>query len=81
MVRAFVLLLLGTVLAPVSHDHIPLCYYMVANVSRIKEINWNAFTLNFLKDNLATLKEGNQYNRWPCGNLALLQVYLSELHV
>jgi hypothetical protein len=34
-------------------------------------MNWNAFTLRFLKNNLASLKEQNS-NKWPSGNLTLL---------
>jgi hypothetical protein len=72
--RSFVLFALATILAPVSEDTFPISYYsLVQNASRIKEKNWNAYTLHFLKNSLASLKEENS-NKWPSGNLALLQV-------
>jgi hypothetical protein len=38
----------------------PISYYsLVQDASRIKDMNWNAFTLRFLKNNLASLKEEN----------------------
>jgi hypothetical protein len=72
--RSFVLFALATILAPVSEDTFPISYYsLVQNASRIKEKNWNAYTLHFLKNSLASLKKENS-NKWPSGNLALLQV-------
>ncbi|CAO2184457.1 unnamed protein product [Urochloa humidicola] len=41
-------------------------------------MNWNEFTLHFLKDSLATLKEGPHSDRWSSGNLALLQYAYGE---
>jgi hypothetical protein len=77
VVRGFVLLLLGTVIAPVSRERIPISYYgLVQDVATIEHINWNALTLGFLKDSLALLKAGDHYTQWPSGNLALLQVCL-----
>jgi hypothetical protein len=36
-------------------------------------MNWNAFTLQFLKDSIASVRK-DLSNEWPSGNLALLQV-------
>ncbi|RLN34699.1 hypothetical protein C2845_PM03G34990 [Panicum miliaceum] len=63
-VRSFMLLLLGTILAPVSRGRIPIFYYtLVQDTSRIVEKIWNAFTLAFLKENLATLKKDTTFRR------------------
>lgn len=74
-IRCFMLFALGTILAPVSTYRVPTCYYsLVKDVEQIKAINWNALTLGFLKENLVMTKEGSHSNKWPSGNLALLQV-------
>nr|XP_040258169.1 uncharacterized protein LOC120975593 [Aegilops tauschii subsp. strangulata] len=47
--RRVVLVLLGTVLAPMSSKTVPKQYYaLVDDVKRISKINWNAFTLRYL---------------------------------
>ncbi|XBH73507.1 hypothetical protein VPH35_100594 [Triticum aestivum] len=49
--RRVVLLLLGTVLAPMSSKTVPKQYYaLVDDVKHISKINWNAFTLRVLLD-------------------------------
>nr|XP_040245918.1 uncharacterized protein LOC120964923 [Aegilops tauschii subsp. strangulata] len=49
--RRVVLVLLGTVLAPMSSKTVPKQYYaLVDDVKRISKINWNAFTLRVLLD-------------------------------
>jgi hypothetical protein len=68
---SFVLFTLATILALVSTDSSPIFYYsLVQDASRIKDMNWNAFTVHFLKNNLVSPKEEN-LNKWPSGNLAL----------
>jgi hypothetical protein len=75
--RSFVLYLMGTILAPVSRDRIPISFYsVVQDVSSIRYFNWNEFTLRFLKTDIAKLKGGIHLTRWPFGNLAMLQVRL-----
>jgi hypothetical protein len=69
--RSFVLFLLATILAPVHMEHVPISYYsLVKDVSRIKNMNWNAFTLKFLMDNLKDV----HYDRRLLGNVALMEV-------
>ncbi|CAN6211990.1 unnamed protein product [Urochloa humidicola] len=72
--RSFVLYLMGTILAPVCRIRIPICYYsVVRDVSQITNLNWNEFTLRFIREDIANLKAGLYPNRWPHGNLAILQ--------
>ncbi|XP_073360455.1 uncharacterized protein [Aegilops tauschii subsp. strangulata] len=72
--RRVVLVLLGTVLAPMSSKTIPKQYYaLVDDVKRISKINWNAFTLRVLLDCLRNVRKGKHLRQWPRGNLALLQ--------
>nr|XP_045084633.1 uncharacterized protein LOC123494075 [Aegilops tauschii subsp. strangulata] len=72
--RRVVLVLLGTVLAPMSSKTIPKQYYaLVDDVKRISKINWNAFTLPVLLDCLRNVRKGKHLRQWPRGNLALLQ--------
>ncbi|XP_073355630.1 uncharacterized protein [Aegilops tauschii subsp. strangulata] len=72
--RRVVLVLLGTVLAPMSSKIVPKQYYaLVDNVKRISKINWNAFTLRVLLDCLRNMRKGKHLRQWPRGNLALLQ--------
>nr|XP_040249442.1 uncharacterized protein LOC120966918 [Aegilops tauschii subsp. strangulata] len=59
--RRVVLVLLGTVLAPMSSK------------TRISKINWNAFTLRVLLDCLRNVRKGKHLRQWPRRNLALLQ--------
>nr|XP_045083614.1 uncharacterized protein LOC123493687 [Aegilops tauschii subsp. strangulata] len=69
-----VLVLLGTVLAPMSSKTVPKQYYaLVDDVKRISKINWNAFTLRVLLDCLRNVRKGKHLRQWPRGNLALLQ--------
>nr|XP_045090088.1 uncharacterized protein LOC109734293 [Aegilops tauschii subsp. strangulata] len=72
--RRVVLVLLGTVLAPMSSKTVPKQYYaLVDDVKRISKINWNAFTLRVLLDCLRNVRKGKHLRQWPRGNLALLQ--------
>ncbi|XP_073355659.1 uncharacterized protein [Aegilops tauschii subsp. strangulata] len=72
--RRVVLVLLGTVLAPMSSKTVPKQYYaLVDDVKRISKINWNAFTLRVLLDCLHNVRKGKHLRQWPRGNLALLQ--------
>nr|XP_040258031.1 uncharacterized protein LOC120975498 [Aegilops tauschii subsp. strangulata] len=72
--RRVVLVLLGTVLAPMSSKTVPKQYYaLVDDVKRISNINWNAFTLRVLLDCLRSVRKGKHLRQWPRGNLALLQ--------
>ncbi|XP_073357791.1 uncharacterized protein [Aegilops tauschii subsp. strangulata] len=71
--RRVVLVLLGTVLAPMSSKTVPKQYYaLVDDVKRISKINWNAFTLRVLLDCLRNVRIGKHLRQWPRGNLALL---------
>nr|XP_040251964.1 uncharacterized protein LOC109761141 [Aegilops tauschii subsp. strangulata] len=73
--RRVVLVLLGTVLAPMSSKTVPKQYYaLVDDVKRISKINWNAFTLRVLLDCLRNVRKGKHLRQWPRGNLALLQI-------
>ncbi|XP_073355421.1 uncharacterized protein [Aegilops tauschii subsp. strangulata] len=72
--RRVVLVLLGTVLAPMSSKTVPKQYYaLVDDVKRISKINWNAFTLRVLLDCLRNVRKGKHLRQWSRGNLALLQ--------
>lgn len=74
--RRVVLVLLGTVLAPMHLKIVPKQYYaLVVDVPRISRINWNAFTLSVLLDCLRIVRKGKHLRQWPKGNLALMQVY------
>ncbi|XBH67768.1 hypothetical protein VPH35_096092 [Triticum aestivum] len=69
-----VLVLLGTIIAPMSSKIVQKQYYaLVDDVKRISKINWNAFTLRVLLDCLRIVKKGKHLRQWPKGNLALLQ--------
>jgi hypothetical protein len=79
-VRKVVLVLLGTVLAPMHSKIIPKQYYaLVIDVKRISKINWNAFTLRVLLDCLRIVRKGRHLRQWPKGNLALMQVHSSSI--
>ncbi|XBH96951.1 hypothetical protein VPH35_087248 [Triticum aestivum] len=80
--RRVVLVLLGTVLAPLSSKTVPKQYYaLVGDVKRISKINWNAFTLRVLLDCLRNVRRGKHLRQWPRGNLALLQyLYWENVH-
>ncbi|XBJ14134.1 hypothetical protein VPH35_006220 [Triticum aestivum] len=72
--RKVVLVLLGTIIAPMSSKIVPKQYYaLVYDVKRISKINWNAFTMRVLLDCLRIVKKGKHLRQWPKGNLALLQ--------
>ncbi|XP_073367781.1 uncharacterized protein [Aegilops tauschii subsp. strangulata] len=72
--RRVVLVLLGTVLAPMSSKTVPKQYYaLVDDVKHISKINWNAFTLRVLLDCLRNVRRGKHLRQWPRGNLALMQ--------
>ncbi|XBI22099.1 hypothetical protein VPH35_063157 [Triticum aestivum] len=72
--RRVVLVLLGTVLAPMLSKTVPKQYYaLVDDAKRISKINWNAFTLRVLLDCLRNVRKGKHLRQWPRGNLALLQ--------
>ncbi|KAM3313944.1 hypothetical protein ACQJBY_033062 [Aegilops geniculata] len=72
--RRVVLVLLGTVLAPMSSKTVPKQYYaLVEDVKRISKINWNAFNLRVLLDCLRNVRKGKHLRQWPRGNSALLQ--------
>ena len=44
-IRMTFLVLLGTIIAPVSHEYVPKKYYaLVQNIKLIRKFNWNAFT-------------------------------------
>lgn len=73
-VRMMVLVLNGTILAPIAKT-IPKEYYaLVEHVDRIDNINWNQFTLAVLKNAMKTGRKGKQIRQWPKGNLGILQV-------
>jgi hypothetical protein len=77
--RRAALVALGTVLAPTSTATVPLEYWAIVKyVSQLKKLNFNRFTRDFLITNIKKL--GSEYEKvqWPCGNLALLQVYFSS---
>jgi hypothetical protein len=80
--RKVVLVLLGTILAPMHSKIVPKQYYaLVADVKRIFKINWNAFTLRILLDCLRLVRKGKHLRQWPKGNLALLQVLLALIYL
>ena len=69
------LILLGTIIAPVSDEYISKNYYaLVQDVRLIKKFNWNAFTLRFCLSEIGTVLRPGHVREWPRGNLALLQV-------
>ena len=74
-VRMAFLVLLGTIIAPVSDEYILKNYYaLVQDVRQIKKFNWNAFTLRFCLSEIGMVLQPDRVREWPCGNLALLQV-------
>ena len=74
-VRMTFLVLLGTVIAPVSHEYIPKEYYALVKDKRmISKFNWNEFTLKFFLSEIGKVLEDGRVREWPHGNLALLQV-------
>ncbi|KAM0928107.1 hypothetical protein ACQ4PT_002274 [Festuca glaucescens] len=72
--RKVVLVLLGTVLAPMATKIVPQQYYaLVEDVNRMSKINWNAFTLRVLMDSMRLGRKGKQICQWPKGKLGMLQ--------
>ena len=73
--RMVVLVLLGTIIAPISAVSIPKEYYtLVHDVKQINTLNFNVFTLRTCLTEIGKLKQDGRVRQWPCGNLALLQV-------
>ena len=71
--RTAVLVLLGTIIAPMSAVSIPKEYYaLVHDVKRISTLNFNVFTLRTCLTEIGKLKQDDRVRQWPCGNLALL---------
>ncbi|XP_045083556.1 uncharacterized protein [Aegilops tauschii subsp. strangulata] len=67
--RKVVLVLLGTVLAPMSSKIVPKQYYaLVDDVKRISKINWNAFTLDVLLDRLRVVRKASRRDRFDYDN-------------
>lgn len=74
-VRMTVLVLLGTIIAPVSTKFVPKQYYaLVQDVKRIAKINWNNFTLRICLHEIGKVLQDGRVKNWPMGNLALVQV-------
>ncbi|VAH92613.1 unnamed protein product [Triticum turgidum subsp. durum] len=73
-IRMTFLVLLGTIIAPVSHEYVPKKYYaLVKNIKLIRKFNWNAFTSRFCLSEIGKLLQDGHVRQWPQGNLALLQ--------
>ncbi|KAL6843103.1 hypothetical protein ACP4OV_026816 [Aristida adscensionis] len=74
-VRMFLLVMLGTVIAPVSQKYVPYSYFaFVENIETARTINWNRLTVGIIESNLRKVKENIVGpKRWPFGNLALTQ--------
>ena len=73
--RMAVLVLLGTIIAPMSTVSITKEYYaLVHDVKRISTLNFNVFTLRTCLTEIGKLKQDDRVRQWPCGNLDLLQV-------
>ena len=74
-IRMTFLVLLGTIIAPVSHEYVPKKYYaLVKNIKLIRKFNWNAFTSRFCLSEFGKLLQDGHVRQWLQGNLALLQV-------
>jgi hypothetical protein len=74
-IRRVLLVLLGTLLMPVSTSSVPRDYYaIVHDLRRAQNMNWISLTLPFLISNLVKKKTVKGQTSWPEGNLALLQV-------
>ncbi|VAH70211.1 unnamed protein product [Triticum turgidum subsp. durum] len=73
-IRMTFLVLLGTIIAPVSHEYVPKKNYaLVKNIKLIRKFNWNAFTSRFCLSEIGKLLQDGHVRQWPQGNLALLQ--------
>ncbi|KAE8819904.1 Sentrin-specific protease 2 [Hordeum vulgare] len=80
-VRMTFLVLLGTVIAPVSHEYIPKEYYALVKDKRmISKFNWNEFTLKFFLSEIGKVLEDGRVREWPHGNLALLQRMIEKMN-
>ncbi|KAE8786084.1 Sentrin-specific protease 2 [Hordeum vulgare] len=80
-VRMTFLVLLGTVIAPVSHEYIPNEYYALVKDKRmISKFNWNEFTLKFFLSEIGKVLEDGRVREWPHGNLALLQRMIEKMN-
>ena len=74
--RMAVLVLLGTIIAPMSAVSIPKEYYaLVHDVKQISTLNLNAFTLRTCLTEIGKVMQDGRVRHWPCGNLALIQVW------
>ncbi|KAE8793974.1 hypothetical protein D1007_31262 [Hordeum vulgare] len=59
------LVLLGTVIAPISHEYIPKEYYALVKDKRmISKFNWNEFTLKFFLSEIGKVLEDGRYAYW-----------------
>ncbi|KAE8815842.1 hypothetical protein D1007_06675 [Hordeum vulgare] len=80
-VRMTFLVLLGTVIAPVSHEYIPKEYYaLVKDKGMISKFNWNKFTLKFFLSEIEKVLEDGRVTEWPHGNLALFQRMIEKMN-
>jgi len=76
--RLFVLFAIGTILAPSSKEFVGSSYlHLVADVSKIKGLNWVRFTIDHLSEHLAMFKKSRRTGL--AGNLAFLQVIFFEI--
>lgn len=74
-IRRFMLLMIGTILAPNAKNEVRPCFLnIIEDVSCIQTFNWADFTLEYLLDSLALYK--SQESKYLRGNLALLQVFI-----
>ncbi|KAE8801678.1 Sentrin-specific protease 2 [Hordeum vulgare] len=75
------LILLETVIAPVSHEYILKEYYALVKDKRmISKFNWNEFTLKFFLSEIGKILEDGRVREWPHGNLALLQKMIEKMN-
>lgn len=73
-VRMVFLVLLGTIIAPVSEYILKNYYALVQDVRQIKKFNWNAFTLRFCLLEIDMVLQPGRVRECPRGNLPLLHV-------
>ncbi|KAE8770348.1 hypothetical protein D1007_57922 [Hordeum vulgare] len=80
-VRTAFLVLLGTVIALVSHEYIRKEYYALVKDNRmITKFNWNEFTLKFFLSEIGKVLEDGRVREWTHGNLALLQRIIEKMN-
>lgn len=73
--RKSVLVLLGTVLAPMTKRIVPKDYWvLVEDIDRMSTINWSEFTVDHLMVYFRLVTRYKQIRQWPKGNLSLIQV-------